>query len=101
MLSLLSLSVIPDWLDAESLQWMIIGTIMSLGTMTVMAMRFVRKLLLRLVLLAVFGGLSLGIWQQRANLQDCVDTCSCRLFGQEVEIPADKNPKCRLAPIGL
>ena len=54
----------------------------------------VRKLLLRLLLLAIIGTLAVSLWLQRADLQDCVQTCSCRLFGQEVAIPADANPTC-------
>lgn len=87
--------MIPDWLDAEALRWVIVGAIGVLAAVTAMAVRLVRKALLRLAVIAAFAGLSIGLWQQRADLQDCVETCSCQLFGQEVRIPADRNPNCR------
>ena len=86
--------MIPEWLDAESLRWAIVGAIAVLVVVAAMVLRLVRKFFMRLVVVAAFGALSLGLWQQRADLQDCVETCSCRLFGQEVQIPADKNPGC-------
>ena len=87
--------MIPDWLDAEALRWVIVGAIGVLAAVTAMAVRLVRKALLRLAVIAVFAGLSIGLWQQRADLQDCVETWSCWLFGQEVSIPAARNPNCR------
>jgi len=38
--------------------------------------------------------LSLSLWDQRAQLQSCADDCQCTLFGQVVQIPVDKNPRC-------
>ncbi len=83
-----------EWLDAESLQPILIAAIVALGVLAVLLMRFVRKLLLRLALIVLIAALAAGLWLQRADLQDCVETCSCRLFGQEVAVPADTNPNC-------
>ena len=33
------------------------------------------------------GGLVVALWVQRDDLKDCQATCSCRLFGQEVQVP--------------
>ena len=38
--------------------------------------------------------LGFGLWDQRLELRSCVDDCSCTLFGQSVQIPLDKNPRC-------
>ena len=46
------------------------------------------------VLVVLIGALAASLWLQRAHLQDCVDTCSCQLFGQDVTVPADANPNC-------
>ena len=83
-----------EWVDAESLQAIILGAIVALGVLAVLVMRVVRKLLLRLVLVLLIGALAASLWLQRADLQDCVETCSCKLFGQEVAVPADANPNC-------
>ena len=86
--------MLGDWVDAESLQPIITGVIVALGILAMVLMWVVRRLLLRLMLLAIIGALAASLWLQRADLQDCVETCSCRLFGQEVAVPADANPAC-------
>ena len=86
--------MIGDWADAETLQQIILGAIVALGILAVLVMRVVRRLLLRVVLVVLIGALAASLWLQRADLQDCVDTCSCQLFGQEVAVPADANPNC-------
>lgn len=83
-----------EWVDAGSLQAILLGAIAALAVLAVLVMRVVRRLVLRLLLVAVVGTLAAGLWLQRADLADCVDTCSCRLFGQEVAVPADANPNC-------
>ena len=86
--------VIPDWLDAESLRTVIVTAIAVLAVAALMVMRFVRRALIRMAVIALLGALALGLWVQRTDLQDCVQTCSCRLFGQDVAISADRNPNC-------
>ncbi len=86
--------MISEWADAETLQRIILGAIVVLGILAVLVMRVVRKLLLRLVLVVLIGALAASLWLQRADLQDCVETCSCKLFGQDVTVPADANPSC-------
>ena len=83
-----------EWVDAESLQDIIVGAIVVLGFLAVLVMWGVRRLLLRLVLIVLIGALAASLWMQRADLRDCVETCSCQLFGQDVTIPADANPGC-------
>ena len=83
-----------DWVDAESLQPVLLGATVVLVVGAALVWRAVRRLLLRLVLVALIGALAASLWLQRADLQDCVDTCSCRLFGQEVAVPASTNPNC-------
>ena len=86
--------MIGDWVDAESLQPILLGATVVLVVGAALVWRGVRRMLLRLVLVALIGALAASLWVQRADLQDCVDTCSCRLFGQEVDVPADANPNC-------
>ncbi|MXW94433.1 MAG: hypothetical protein F4110_14915 [Acidimicrobiaceae bacterium] len=83
-----------EWVDPESLQTILLGAIMALGVLAALLMRVVRRLLLRLVLVGLIGALAVSLWLQRADLQDCVETCSCKLYGQEVAVPADANPSC-------
>lgn len=83
-----------DWIDAESLRQVIVVVMVVLAIAAVLVMRVVRRLALRLLLVLLIGALAASLWLQRADLADCVDTCSCRLFGQEVAVPAGANPNC-------
>lgn len=83
-----------EWVDAESLPDIILGAIVVLGVLAVLVMWTVRKLLLRLMLIVIIGALAASLWLQRADLQDCVETCSCQMFGQDVTVPAEANPSC-------
>ncbi|MDE0161082.1 MAG: hypothetical protein OXL98_05035 [Acidimicrobiaceae bacterium] len=83
-----------EWVDAESLQAALIGAIVALGVLAALVMRVVRRRLLRLALVVLIGALAASLWLQRADLQDCVEACSCRLYGREVAVPADANPNC-------
>ena len=86
--------MIGEWIDAEALPDVILGAIAVLGVLAVVVMWAVRKLLLKLVLIVLIGALAASLWVQRADLRDCVETCSCQLFGQNVAVPADANPNC-------
>ena len=86
--------MIGDWVDAESLQPILLGATVVLVIGAALVWRVVRRLLLRLILVALIGVLAASLWLQRADLQDCVNTCSCQLFGQEVDVPAGANPNC-------
>ncbi|MFQ5558182.1 MAG: hypothetical protein ACE5GB_11840 [Acidimicrobiales bacterium] len=87
--------MLPEWLDPDTLRWLILAAIAAIIVAMYVTARFIQRLVLRLVLFVVLAGLGLALWVQRTDLRDCVDTCSCSLFGQGVEIPVGRNPSCR------
>ena len=86
--------MIGDWADAELLQQLIVVAMVVLVVLAVVVMRMVRKMLVRIVLVVLIGALTASLWMQRASLVDCVETCSCTLYGQDVAVPTDANPNC-------
>jgi len=84
--------VLPDWLDPETLQWTILVVIAVLLYLMYVVARTVRRALTRFLLFILLAGLGLSLWVQREDLQNCVDTCSCSVYGQDVEIPEDRRP---------
>ena len=85
------MGVVPESLDADTLRWIILVVLAGLVVGMYTIIRFVRKATTRglmLILLAVVG---VSLYVQRESLEDCVDTCSCTLFGQDVEIPENRN----------
>lgn len=71
-----------------------LGAMVVLPVVAVLVVRWIRTVIVRLTLIMVLGALGLSLWIQRADLQDCADTCSCSLFGQRLDIPAEVNPNC-------
>lgn len=88
------IAVLPSWLHPELVEDLSLLALLGVACIALLAFRFVRKLILRGFVLAVLLIIAVGLWDQRHELSDCVDHCSCSLFGQGVQIPADRNPRC-------
>ncbi len=90
--------MIGDWVDSVSdvdlLRWVLLAAIVLLAAMAILAVRVVRAILARIALAVLLGAVCVALWVQRADLQECLNTCSCSLFGQSLEIPANRNPNC-------
>ena len=78
---------LPSWLDADRLRWVTLVAIAVLVILGLGIVRFVQRMLTMLLALGLVGGLVVALWVQRDDLKDCQATCSCRLFGQEVQVP--------------
>ncbi|MDH4169381.1 MAG: hypothetical protein OEW42_07300 [Acidimicrobiia bacterium] len=86
--------MVPDFLDVDTLRWLIPVLLLLLLVGMVLVARFVTKMAVKASLLTVMALIGVSLWVQRADLADCADTCKCRIYGQEVDIPVDKNPRC-------
>lgn len=89
------LTVLPDWLHPELLEDLSLVALASIALVALLAFRLIRRLVLRGVVVGILVVLAVGLWEQRTQLSDCVDHCTCTLFGQTVQIPADRNPSCQ------
>lgn len=79
-----------DWLDPEILRWAIV---VALGVLIVIAfwiLAVIRKVIAKIVLLALMVLLGTSLWVQREGLSDCAQTCSCSLYGLDLQIPQDQ-----------
>ena len=89
------LAVLPNWLHPELLEDLSLVALVSITLVALLAFRLIRRLVLRGVVVGLLLVLTIGLWDQRAQLSDCVDQCTCTLFGQTVQVPADRNPRCQ------
>jgi hypothetical protein len=87
------LAIIPDWLDPELLQWVILVVLAVLLYLMYVVVRFVQRVVLRLLLFALLAGFGVSLWAQRTNLEQCARTCACSLYGQTVEVPWEQLPE--------
>ncbi len=91
--------MLPDWLDAERLEWIILAVIAGLGVSLYVVVSFVRKVVTKFLLLLVIAGLGVSLWFQRADLRTCAETCQCTLYGESVALPEDRRPeRCDQGP---
>ena len=65
------------------------GAIVALAVLVVVAflvMRFIQKMVLRVILLGGLVGLGVYVYAQREELKDCVPECACTFFGFDVKV---------------
>ena len=91
------LAALPDGLNSDSLQNVILALLVVCALGVILVLRTVQKLMTRMILVLALVAVGGGLWLQRENLQDCKEQCTCRLFGQDVRVPdiATLNPQCR------
>ena len=87
-------AALPAWLHPELAEELSLVALVGVAFVAALVFRFVRKLVFRALLVSLLLIFAIGLWNQRHELSDCIDHCSCSLFGQVVQIPADKNPRC-------
>jgi hypothetical protein len=80
------LASIPDAIDADRMEQLIIGLLVACAVAAVVVLRIVHKVVTRLLLLGLLFAVGVGLWLQREQLQDCSDQCSCQVFGQDVRV---------------
>ena len=85
---------LPEWVSPKLVENLTIVALVLLGVILLLILRFVSKLLLKLIFLTIVFALALGVWSERSELSGCISTCSCEIFGQNIQIPLDKNPFC-------
>jgi len=83
--------VIPEALDADSLRLVILVVLVLVVVAMYVVIRYVQKMTTRAVMLIALAIVGVALFVERDNLEDCVDTCSCTLFGEDVTIPETRN----------
>ena len=83
--------MVPEALDADSLRWIILVVLCVVVVAMYLVIRFVQKMATRALLLIALAIVGVALFVERENLEDCVDTCSCSLFGEDVTIPETRN----------
>ena len=88
------LVTLPGWADPELLAKASVLGLAALVVAAFLILRILRKVVAKVLLVGLVVLLGVGLWDQRLELHSCADECSCTLFGQPVQIPLDRNPRC-------
>ena len=86
--------MIFEWVDVGSLRHISLAVAVVAVVAALVVLRVARRMAVRVVAIVALAAIALVLLQQRAGLDDCVQTCSCRMFAQSVTIPAGANPNC-------
>lgn len=84
--------MLPKSLDPEVLRNVAVGALVVQAILAVLVLRFVRKMVVRVVFLGALAGLALFAWYQRAELKECVPDCACSFAGYDVQTPGCPSP---------
>jgi hypothetical protein len=74
----------PAWFS-NNLTQIAVGTLLVL---TVVVVRMVQKLSMRLMLVALIALVGLFVYANRAPLKACAKTCECEIGGRHLTVPA-------------
>ena len=85
---------LPDWISPEIIENLGIVVLVVLGILLFLVLRFISKLLVKFAFIVIIFALAFGVWSERADLSECINTCDCKIFGQKLHIPSSKNPFC-------
>jgi protein-S-isoprenylcysteine O-methyltransferase Ste14 len=86
-------------LTVDSAKNIAILVVIALVVFAVLTAKFVASATKKAIFLLVFGGLAMGVWNQRQSLQTCADNVkanigkatTCSFIGKEISIPGVDN----------
>lgn len=81
-------------LDINTIKTVSIIVIGVLVLLAILAATIIRKVVTKLITIALVLGLAVAVYWQRDELTSCVQDCQCTFFGQEVEIPQNDLVNC-------
>ena len=89
-------------LSVDSAKNLAIGVAVVFLALSIVSAIVVKKIVTKIILVVLLGGLALGAYTQRASLKDCVEkgqqeiesgaagvgSITCTFFGTDIEVPA-------------
>jgi hypothetical protein len=78
--------MLPKSLDPDALRTIAIGALVVLLLVAFLVMRFIQKMVLRVILIGALVGFGVYVYYQRDTLKDCVPKCACTFFGYTVQV---------------
>ena len=73
-------------LTVETAKTVAIVVVVGLIVAAVLSAWLVKSVVAKVVTIVVLAGLALGVWTQRANLQDCADQAQSRLDNGQASV---------------
>lgn len=74
-------------LDPDTVEKLTIGMVAVIVVVSVVIVRSSLKALSKVAIVVVLAGLGVALFQNRVELGRCSQTCSCAIYGHDVEVP--------------
>jgi hypothetical protein len=74
-------------LTADTVEKLVIVLVVVLIVGIGLVVRSTIKIYSKIALIVVIGGLGVALFQNRVELGRCSQTCSCAIYGHDVEVP--------------
>jgi hypothetical protein len=85
---------LPEWLDVDNVRNLALVVALAAVVVAFLVIRFVQKVMFKLVATVLLVGVAALAWYQRADLEDCAKQCECKVIGFTVETPRSDDPGC-------
>lgn len=82
-------------LEPAQLKNVIIAVVVGFVVLSLLVARFMTKLVIKLVTIALLLGAAAVVYSQRADLSDCARKCECTFLGFDVKLPPDAKKLCQ------
>jgi len=85
-------------LSLESAKQLAIVIVFAFVVLTIVSASIIKNITTKIIMVILFGGLALGVWTQRTNLQSCADqvrdkaaigdtsATTCTFFGTDIDV---------------
>jgi hypothetical protein len=87
---------LPGWLDQHTLRNVAFGTMIGLAVLAFLAAWLVKKIVMKLLLVAILVAGGVAIYSQRQELATCAKDCDCKFFGMDVTLPEAAADACAI-----
>jgi hypothetical protein len=81
------MAVVLSALTADTVEKLVIGMVVMLAVGAVLVIRASVRLYTKVAMILILGGLGVALFQNRAELGRCSQTCACTIYGHDVEVP--------------
>lgn len=85
--------MLPESLDPSDLRTVALVVVVLAALVALLVVRFIQKMVLRVILVGALAGVGVFAWAQRSELQECVPDCACTFFGFDVQVPGCPSPE--------
>jgi hypothetical protein len=85
--------MLPKALGPDDLRTLAVVALVALLVVAFLVLRFIQKMVLRVVLLGALVGMGVFVYYQRDELKECVPNCACELFGYTVQVDGCPLPE--------